>query len=341
MALFLKRKPVFLHKNKKTLCKMAGNILKKVGLQMILTMFHGFCMALADSVPGVSGGTVAFILGFYDRFLSSLHALFAKNSARRKEALPYLAKLAAGWVLGMAICAAALSGLFEKNIYFMSSLFLGLTAASLPFIAAAERSALKKLSCAPFAVLGAALVAGLTALRGVSAFGGVSFTALSPLNLAYLFFSGALAITAMVLPGISGSSLLLIAGVYLPTIQALHSLLRFQLAVLPGLCALGLGVLAGAAVSIHGIHTALQKYRSQIVWLIVGLMLGSFYAIINGPASLDTPLPPLDMTSFRLPAFLLGAALLLALELFKQVMQTQNKAASTTQPLGGERKDLL
>lgn len=40
---------------------------------MILTAFHGFCMALADSVPGVSGGTIAFILGFYDRFINALH----------------------------------------------------------------------------------------------------------------------------------------------------------------------------------------------------------------------------------------------------------------------------
>ena len=43
---------------------------------MIVTVFHGFCMALADSVPGVSGGTIAFILGFYERFLDALHDLF-------------------------------------------------------------------------------------------------------------------------------------------------------------------------------------------------------------------------------------------------------------------------
>lgn len=111
---------------------------------------------------------------------------------------------------------------------------------------------------------------------------------LQPLQLIYLFCSGAVAITAMVLPGISGSSILLIAGVYLPTIQAVHSLLRFQLAVFPGLCALGLGVLMGIAVSIHAIRAALQRSRSAMVWLILGLMLGSLYAIVNGPASLDT-----------------------------------------------------
>lgn len=144
---------------------------------------------------------------------------------------------------------------------------------------------------------------------------------LQPLQLIYLFCSGAVAITAMVLPGISGSSILLIAGVYLPTIQAVHSLLRFQLAVFPGLCALGLGVLMGIAVSIHAIRAALQRSRSAMVWLILGLMLGSLYAIVNGPASLDTPLPALRLATFQLPAFLLGATLLLALEGMKKAME--------------------
>lgn len=57
---------------------------------MILNAFHGFCMALADSVPGVSGGTIAFILGFYERFLDALHSLFQRDSERRKPAIGYL-----------------------------------------------------------------------------------------------------------------------------------------------------------------------------------------------------------------------------------------------------------
>lgn len=63
---------------------------------MILTAIHGFCMALADSVPGVSGGTIAFILGFYDRFLDALHSLFGRDAAARKSAILYLLKLGVG-----------------------------------------------------------------------------------------------------------------------------------------------------------------------------------------------------------------------------------------------------
>lgn len=301
---------------------------------MILTAFHGFCMAVADSVPGVSGGTIAFILGFYERFLNALHALFQKDSAARKEALCYLCKLGLGWGVGMVSCVVLLSSLFEQNIYFMSSLFLGLTVCSIPFVAAAERPALKNVRSAGFLLLGVAAVVGLTLLRGYAGgLGTIRYAELQPLQFVYLFVSGAVAITAMVLPGISGSSVLLIAGVYLPTIQAVHSLLQLQFAVFPGLCALGLGVLAGVGCSIHAIRTALLRYRSPMVWFILGLMLGSLYAIANGPASLDTPLPPLSAATFQLPAFLLGVLLLLALEWLKKAME-QNSLQTRTMKKG-------
>lgn len=299
---------------------------------MILTAFHGFCMALADSVPGVSGGTIAFILGFYEKFLDSLHNLFQGNSAAKRDALRYLLKLGTGWVVGMVCCVLLLSSLFEQNIYFMSSLFLGLTLCSIPFVAAAERSSLKDLRFMGFMLLGIAAVVGLTLLRThTDGIGTINYAQLQPLQLVYLFRSGAVAITAMVLPGISGSSVLLIAGVYLPTIQAVHSLLQLQLGVLPGLCALGFGVLAGVGCSIHAIRAALQKYRSQMVWLILGLMLGSLYAIVNGPASLDVPLAPLSIATFQLPAFLIGAALLLTLEMLKKGMEAKEQNKNSVQ----------
>ena len=298
---------------------------------MIITAFHGICMALADSVPGVSGGTIAFILGFYDRFLDALHDLFGKDNAVRKTALIYLLKLGVGWATGMIACVLALSSLFEKNIYFMSSLFLGLTIASIPFIVTAEHSSLKRLRSASFAVLGAAVVVGLTLLRGSSsALGTVSFTALSPLPLLYIFLSGAVAITAMVLPGISGSSILLIAGVYLPAIQSIRSFLHVQLDVLPGLFALGFGILAGIGLSIHAIRTALHKYRSQMVWLILGLMLGSLYAIANGPASLSAPMPPLSLMNFDAPAFLFGITVLIGLELLRKKIELKEMERKET-----------
>ena len=286
---------------------------------MIITAIHGFCMALADSVPGVSGGTIAFILGFYDRFLDALHSLFGKNADARKVAVLYLLKLGAGWAVGMLACVLALSRLFESRIYFMSSLFLGLTLVSFPFVICAERKALcGQLRNMPFAAFGALLVVLLTLLRANTAGVAIRFAGAPVWMLGYVFLSGAVAITAMVLPGISGSTILLIAGVYLPAIQAIKALLGLDFSVIPGLCALGLGVIAGIGLSIHALRTALKKYRSQMVWLILGLMAGSLYAIVMGPASLEQPQAPVSLQTFSLIGFALGAAILLGLEFLRK-----------------------
>lgn len=82
-------------------------------------------MALADSVPGVSGGTVAFIMGIYDKFIGSIHDLTFGDMKEKKEAARYLLKLGIGWGIGMAMAVVLLFALFENHIYVVSSLFFG------------------------------------------------------------------------------------------------------------------------------------------------------------------------------------------------------------------------
>lgn len=284
---------------------------------MLMTMVHGFSMALADSVPGVSGGTIAFIMGFYERLLSALHQLFGADRAQRRAALIYLVKFAAGWGAGMGASALVLSSVFEKNIYFLSSLFLGLTAAAIPFIVFRERSCLKgRCQGLLFTALGVALVLLLTAFRtGSAGLETIDFQTSNPLQLGYLTISGALAVCAMLLPGISGSTLLLILGIYVPAIRAVKEILQLHIQYLPGMAALGAGVLVGIVFAARLIRAGLRRFRPQMLYLILGLMLGSLYAIAMGPATLHPPKPPLSPDSFGLFAFLLGAALLAALEL--------------------------
>ena len=69
---------------------------------LLINAFNGFCMSLADSVPGVSGGTVAFILGFYDKFVTSLDNLITGKKEEKIKAIKYLVKLGIGWIIGMA-----------------------------------------------------------------------------------------------------------------------------------------------------------------------------------------------------------------------------------------------
>ena len=101
---------------------------------LISNFINGFCMALADSVPGVSGGTIAFILGFYDKFISSLDDLFRGSLEKKKSALVFLIKLGVGWAAGFLLSASILSGLFETHIYVMSSLFIGFIFAAIPLV---------------------------------------------------------------------------------------------------------------------------------------------------------------------------------------------------------------
>ena len=91
---------------------------------MLLNGIRGFCMAMADSVPGVSGGTIAFLLGFYDEFINSLNDLMGKDNARRKQAFIFLFKLGIGWILGFCLSVLVLSGLFQDYIYEISSVFM-------------------------------------------------------------------------------------------------------------------------------------------------------------------------------------------------------------------------
>ena len=68
--------------------------------EYLVNFFNGFMMALADSVPGVSGGTIAFLLGFYDKFVNSLNYLMSKNNNHRKSGIRFLIKLGIGWGIG-------------------------------------------------------------------------------------------------------------------------------------------------------------------------------------------------------------------------------------------------
>lgn len=137
---------------------------------MLHTMLNGLAMALADSVPGVSGGTIAYILGFYERFINALHALFSKSPAQRKEAILYFCKFGIGWLIGMGSSVIVLTSIFDTNIYFLSSVFIGLTVAAIPYILRAESATLSKsYSSSIFVLIGVLMVALLTASRSLAA----------------------------------------------------------------------------------------------------------------------------------------------------------------------------
>ena len=132
------------------------------------------------------------------------------------------------------------------------------------------------------------------------------------------------AITAMVLPGISGSTLLLIFGLYVPVINAIHEFMHLNFSYFPVLVIFGLGVLTGIIAIIRIIKSCLANYRSQTIYMILGLMIGSLYAIIQGPTTLDVPQPPMNIFTFHIGFFILGAVILGALEFLKTHLEKQD-----------------
>ncbi len=286
---------------------------------MIKEAVNGFCMALADSVPGVSGGTVAFIMGFYDQFIGSIHDMAFGSIQEKKAALRYLVKLGIGWIIGMGLAVVILSSLFESHIYVVSSLFIGFILGAIPLIVLEEKDNLREVGKGiVFCLIGIAIVAGITWLNGRTGSAAMDLSQFSGAMGLKLFVIGMIAISAMFLPGISGSTLLLIFGAYIPVITAVKGILSLKFAYLPALIFFGCGVLTGAVTVVKVIKVCLEKFRLQTVYLILGMMIGSFYAIVMGPTTLSIPQHALHMTDFNVIAALVGAGLVVGMQNVKE-----------------------
>lgn len=289
---------------------------------MIREVINGFFMALADSVPGVSGGTVAFIMGFYDKFIESIHNFVYGNIKVKKESLKYLIKLGIGWAIGMISSVLVLSSLFDSHIYTISSLFFGFIAGSIPLILIEEKKSFREFNKGIiFCVLGIIFVAGITWLNGQVQTTAMDLSIFSIGLAVKLFFIGMIAISAMFLPGISGSTLLLIFGAYIPVITAVRGVLGLNFSYIPNLMFFGFGILAGVATVIKLIKVCLEKYRPQTVYMILGMMIGSFYAIIQGPTTLEIPRAAMNFSSFEPIACIVGLALVLGLQKIKEIRE--------------------
>ena len=290
---------------------------------MLISLIRGFCMALADSVPGVSGGTVAFLLGFYDKFIQSLNDIFLGKKQERIEAFKFLAKLLVGWLIGFCSAVLVLTSVFESHIYAISSLFLGFIIFAIPYVIAEEKETIKgHWWHLIFAVIGIAVVVVISLLNPATGSGlKIDVGSLNPGLIIYVFVAAAIAITAMILPGISGSTLLLIFGLYVPIISAIKEVLHFNFEYVPILIVFAIGMVVGILSMIRLLRMALKKFRSQTIYLIIGLMIGSLYAIVQGPTTLDNPQPPMTVSTFSILFFIIGGIIIVGLQMLRKVIE--------------------
>ena len=283
--------------------------------EYLVNFFNGFMMALADSVPGVSGGTIAFLLGFYDNFINALDSLL--HSEKRMDGIKFLFKLGIGWIIGMGLSVLILTSVFERHIYKVSSLFIGFILISIPIIIKEEKDTLKRnyLNIL-FLILGIVIVFLITYFNSTK-LADMSLTKLTLSHGIYIFIVGMIAISAMILPGISGSTLLLIFGLYLPIITGIKDLIHFNFSSFWGLFIFGLGVITGILSIIKLLKKALDNYRCATVYLIIGLMIGSIYSIIMGPTTLDNPVDAINFSNFNILFFVIGGVVVAGLQKLK------------------------
>ena len=249
-----------------------------------VTALRGFAMGAADLVPGVSGGTVALLLGIYERFIGAIRGVAAIPSRLlRGDISGARSKFKeADWVfvlplgVGIVIAVFSLASLMERLLHDypeeMAGIFMGLVLASLVATYLSVEPPAKKARLTPWELLlAAAVAAGVFVLLGFSA-----TPQADPSLLAYLG-SGALAICAMVLPGISGSFLLLIVGMYAALLAALDDIAIVQLLVF---C---LGAAIGLALFSTLLHRLLIQFRRPTTAVLLGLLLGSMRVLWPWP----------------------------------------------------------
>jgi len=268
-------------------------------------------MGCAEVVPGVSGGTIALVMGIYDRLLLTIRASFAAataairlDRAAMREHLDevqwgLIVPLLAGMAVALLAGAAVIPTLLDRYPHESSALFFGLILASLvvPW-RMWEHRRLPHVVVLAAAALAAFVLTGLPE-REVS----------DPSYLV-VFVAAAFAICALTLPGVSGSYLLLALGLYVPTLAAVNDRDVAYLAIFAAGALVGLGAFARVLVRL------LRDQRDVTVAALLGLMAGSLRALWPWSEADGTLLAPPDEASAVLPPLLMalcGIALVLAL----------------------------
>lgn len=238
----------------------------------LTTLLKGLIVGGTMLVPGVSGGSMAIILGIYDKLISSISSI-KKNL---KSNLLFLLTFSIGGIIGMLIFAKPILSLIENypmpTIYF----FLGAVVGGIPFIikqAHFTKFTYKQALCISF---GTIIVISLTHIP-ISGFNIGSSTSFKDFIL--LIVAGIIAAIALVLPGISVSYLLLVMGLYDTTMNAI-STLNFSF-----LAPLGLGVLLGILLTTKTLEYAMSHYTTTTYLIILGFVLGSVYELFPGVPS--------------------------------------------------------
>ena len=252
---------------------------KRTLKEYLYILFTGITMGAADVVPGVSGGTMAFIMGVYEELINAIKSFnitlirlllkFDIKGALEQVPWRFLAVLGAGIGGSVIALAGGISWLLEHQTVYLYAFFFGLVIASIITVGAHVRWNLSAVGTFMIGAVVAYLIVGLVPLE-------------MPHDPVTLFLSGAIAIMAMILPGISGSFLLLILGQYAYILEAVK---EFQLmTIVP----VGMGAVLGIMGFARVLSWLLKRYYQVTITLLVGFMAGSLRKIWPFKETLET-----------------------------------------------------
>lgn len=235
-------------------------------------IFRGMAMGTSDIIPGVSGGTIAVLLGIYDQFINAVSGITTREW---KKHFPFLVTLGLGMGSAILVLSHLVEWLLEVYPQPTNFFFLGLIAGILPYLLKeANARSTFKVKHVVFMLIGFIIVASMAFFKPEEATNPIE--TLTLFSVIGLFFAGALASMAMLLPGISGSFILLIFGVYHTAINAITTM------NLPIILVIGAGIASGFIFSSKGIKYLLNRFPLMMYALIIGLVFGSLFVVYPG-----------------------------------------------------------
>ncbi|MBZ4682675.1 MAG: putative rane protein [Fusobacteriaceae bacterium] len=243
-------------------------------MEYIKNILKGSAIGAANIIPGVSGGTLAFILGIYDKLTEAIGEFFEVDNKKRIEFIKFLVQIGIGVIIGILIFSKIIEYMYNNYSEATNFFFIGLIIPSVFFIFKKEKVKLKSINFI-FLLAGIIIVTALGYFKGFQRIES-SIINMSMIYLIKLFFCGIIAAGTMVMPGVSGSLILLLLGEY-------HNVIGFvnNLEILP-LSVIAIGAVLGIVIFARVIDFLLKKYREQTILFIIGLILASIIEIYPG-----------------------------------------------------------
>ena len=254
---------------------------------MIKNIIGGIAIGIANVIPGVSGGTMMVILGIFNRMMEAISGIFKRVNPNRKEDIIFIFQVLVGAAIGIVGFAKILEILFEyyptQTIYW----FIGLIAFSIPLFVKGEMKG-EKLAIVPF-VCGLAIIFGLEFLNPGEGNTVVNpdFPPLSSGLFIKMVIIGAISGATMIMPGVSGSMVLLILGEYYLFKSYLAHVTSFSLDVIMPLGFMAIGIAFGIVVSAKLCQYFTRTHKAGFLSLILGLIIASSLVLIPLDVSYD------------------------------------------------------